>query len=501
MSLIAKGITKSYGGVAALRGADLNISDGEIHALLGPNGSGKSTLIRCLSGAIEPDSGTISVAGIEVTSFSPRTALASGISVIYQQFSLVPPLSVSDNIFLGSELTKGGRIDRPRQRQESRELVGLLGRPIDPDGVVATLRVGEKQLVEIAKALRHKPSLLILDEPTSALSDVEARALGRLLRSLRDQGLAILYVTHFMNEVFEIGDRVTVLRDGSVALSAEVGRLTKQDVISAIAPGANETVLRRERTSPLEPKPVLELMEFGDSKVGPMSLSVSEGEVVGIIGLLGSGRTELLEGVFGIRKFDKGAATVLGRSFSPRTPREAIESGVALIAADRSRQSMLGRMSALDNVLIPHFARLSGGLRRNRSRELTEFLETARKVALRPAAPSIPANSFSGGNQQKIAVGRWLTPSSTIRLLLLDEPTQGIDVGARKDLYALLLRLAEDTGLAVLFTSSDPDEVEALADRAIVLNRGRIGRELKGAEITQSALLTLVYDHALEPAA
>lgn len=500
MSLVAKDIKKHFGGVAALRGADLDVEAGEIHALLGPNGSGKSTLIRCLSGAIAPDSGTITIGSTRVTSFTPRAALASGTAVIYQHFSLVPALSVADNVFLGSELLRGGRIDRRRQWEESRRLIGLLGHPIDPKATVASLSVGERQIVEIAKALRHNPSLLILDEPTAALGEAEARALGRLLRGLRDQGLAILYVTHFVNEVFEIADRVTVLRDGAVAVSGEVKGFSRRDIIAAIAPNAGASGPRHEEYAAATSDTLLELKDFGDTKVGPINLSVGPGNIVAVFGLLGSGRTELLESIFGLRRSVGGACSLAGKPFAPKTPREAIDRGVALVAADRTRQSILDRMSALENVMLPHFSGLARGAIRKRSKEQTDFAETARKVGLKPSTPTLPARAFSGGNQQKIAVGRWLTPSSSLRLLMLDEPTQGIDVGARKELYVLLSQLAKEVGIGVLFTSSDPDEVEALADRAVVLSRGRIVGELRGAAITQSGLLELAHSQVADAA-
>ena len=496
MSLVARNIQKRYGGVAALRGVDLEVKAGEIHALLGPNGSGKSTFIRCLSGATAPDSGTITIDSVEVTSFTPRAAHAAGAAVIYQHFSLVPALSVADNVFLGSELVRAGRIDRTQQWDETRRLIALLGHPIDPKASVASLSVGERQIVEIAKALRHKPTLLILDEPTAALGEAEARALGRLLRGLRDQNLAILYVTHFVNEVFEIADRVTVLRDGTVAVSGDVASFTKRDIIAAIAPGAGARGPQGEKRSNAASQPLLELIGFGDAKVGPIDLSVDPGEIVAVFGLLGSGRTELLEGIFGIRPAVTGRRMLDGKPFSPRAPDESVDRGVALVAADRTRQSMLSRMSALENMMLPHFAKLARGVLRNRPRESAEFADTARKVGLHPSNPALPARAFSGGNQQKIAIGRWLTPSSSTRLLLLDEPTQGIDVGARNDLYVLLARLARDLGLGVLFTSSDPDEVEALADRAIVLSRGRIVGEVRGAEINQTILLDLAHSQA-----
>jgi ribose transport system ATP-binding protein len=494
VSLIARGLTKAFGAELALDGVDLEVADGEIHALLGPNGSGKSTLIGCLGGRLAPDRGTMAIGERTVRRFSPRAAAAAGTAVIYQHFSLVPPLSVADNIFLGSERTgRGGVLDRSEQLREAGELLSRLGARVNPRAPVASLSVGERQLVEIAKAMRHEPKLLVLDEPTAALGEAEARTLGCLLRTLRDSGLAILYVTHLLSEVFEIADRVTVLRDGRTVLHAAIGELSPRQVIAAIAPRRGGAAADRRSGGGDAGERVLELAGFTAPGVGPIDLSVGAGEVVAVFGLLGSGRSELLEGLYGIHARTEGRVTLAGAGYVPASAATSLRRGLALVPADRGRQGVFASMSALDNMLMPHFHRLGRPWWRRRRREQAAFADTARMLRLKPAAPRARAWTYSGGNQQKLVVGRWLSEQSDVRVLLLDEPTQGIDVGARADLYDLARQFVARPGRGVLFTSSDPEEVQTLADRALVLVRGRIVARLEADGITPDALLHLAH--------
>ena len=464
-------LSKSFGSENVLSNVSVDVLPGQIHALLGPNGSGKSTLIRCLSGAIRPDAGSITKDGVEYQYFTPRSAREAGTSVIYQNFSLVPTLSVSDNIFLGDEIRAGLRIRRSRQRTIVSDHLERLGHPLDPDAIVGTLRAGDQQVVEIVKALRREPSLLILDEPTAALGQDEITALAETLNGLRERSMMILYVTHLIGEVFRIADYVTVLRDGEVVLSESVATLQPEEVISAIAPsirsGGDPELTRLTGSSGLE------LRSYTTPGIEPLSLSVAAGEIVGVFGLLGSGRTELLEGIYGLRKRD-GEVLIGGKHYSATSPAGALRAGVALVAGERLRQSMFLRLTALENLLLPHMRKLSRFRIRVRQRERSEFASISHRISLNPSAPNFPAWTFSGGNQQKLAVGRWLVSAAGVRVLLLDEPTQGIDVGARVDLYRLIRHLARNEQKAIMFTSSDPDETLALADRILVLCAGAV---------------------------
>jgi ribose transport system ATP-binding protein len=493
--LQVRGLSKAFGGELALDGVDLDIADGEIHALLGPNGSGKSTLIGCLSGRLTPDQGTIDLGAGPRRRFTPRSAFAAGAAVIYQHFSLISSLSVVDNVYLGSERTAlGHRLDRSGESRATSTALAELGAEVQTSAPVSALSVGQKQLVEIAKAMRHEPKLLVLDEPTAALGEAEARALGQQLRRLRDSGLAILYVTHLLSEVFDIADRVTVLRDGRTVLSSPTADLGREQVIRAIAPRGG--AIARERQAEQKragASRLLSLDSFTAPGVGPVDLDVDSGEVLAIFGLLGSGRSELLEGLYGIRGRTGGEVSLAGKPFRPRSAGRSLRQGLGLVPADRGSQSVLAEMSALDNMLLPHFGKVGWRLWRSRRRERAAFEATAGVLRLKPSLPASPARNYSGGNQQKLVVGRWLTEASRVRMLLLDEPTQGIDVGARADLYELVRRFAAEAGRAVLFTSSDPEEVEALADRVLVLVRGGIVAELRGEDITSERMLDLAH--------
>jgi ribose transport system ATP-binding protein len=486
-----RGLTKVYGGVRVLAGVDLDLVPGEVHALLGANGAGKSTLIKCLSGAARPTSGELTIGAHRYGALTPRQALEAGVAVIYQHFSLVGSLSTTDNVFLGSELRRrGGVVRRAEQELLTAELFERLGVTISPRDRVGALPVAQQQLVEIAKAIHRRARLLILDEPTASLSAAESRTLLEHVRRLRAEGLAILYVTHLLDEVFEVGDRVTVLRDGKVSLAAPTDEVTTPDLIRAISGSAASAPDNR----PTVPGAVtLAVRDLQGEGLGPISFDVRRGEVVGIFGLLGSGRTELLETIFGIRRRAAGEMELAGRRFAPRRPTDAIERGLALVPAERLRQSIFATLSTADNVLM---ARMRGlgrfGIRRQAA-ERRSYEETARELQIRAPGPRASARTLSGGNQQKVAVGRWLGRSGGAAVIMLDEPTQGIDVGARAELYRVLRRLAADDGRAVLFTSSSPEEVVALADRAAVLHDGRILAVLPREELRADLLLTLAH--------
>ena len=486
------GLTKSYGATSVLSGIDLELAPGEVHALLGANGAGKSTLIKCLSGATRPTSGEIAIGAERYAALSPRAALAAGVAVIYQHFSLVPTLSVADNVFLGSELRGRGAVVRRREQEAAAtQLLERLGVSIAARALVGGLSVAEQQLVEIAKAIHHQARLLILDEPTASLSAAESSTLLEHVRRLRGEGLAIVYVTHLLDEVFQIGDRITVLRDGRVSLSKRTDEVSSADLVRAIS-GADASA---DRTPPAPAGDVvLSARRLAGPGIGPVSLELRRGEVVGVFGLLGSGRTELLETLFGIRRRSGGETQLKGERFLPRRPTDAIERGVALVPAERLRQSMFPSLSTSDNLLMARMRQLGRLGIRNRAGERRSYDETVRDLRVRAGGRGALAGTLSGGNQQKLAVGRWLGRETGVEVLLLDEPTQGIDVGARAELYRVLRALAADAGYAVLFTSSSPEEMLALADRALVLNRGRIVSELPGEELREDRLLTIAHD-------
>lgn len=490
MTVEIRGLTKSFGGAVVLAGVDFEVAAGEVHALLGPNGAGKSTLIRCLSGAVVPDAGEIVIGERAYAGLVPKQAIDAGVAVIYQNLSLIPSLTVTENIFLGDELTTWGLVHRKAQRQRAADVLGMLlgSGEIDPDATVGSLSLASRQLVEIAKALhRAHVRLLILDEPTAALTEAEAQSLFDRLRKLRDQGLHIVYITHRLAEVFEIADRVTVLRDGKVVLAGRpVASLDAAAVVTAIA-GESVGTARREDVG--AGAPVLSLKALSGTRFGPVDLDVRAGEVVGLFGALGSGRTELLETIFGSRHPTSGRLLMHGREVDVRMPAAALAAGIALVPADRLRQGLFADLDAADNALLPSYARLAAfGLRR-RTRERQLLADIAKVTAFPPAFLRRPGRQLSGGTQQKLVVGRWLRSARPVSVLLLDEPTQGVDVGTRREIYDIIVNSARRDGRAVLFASSDHEEVVALADRALVMKAGSVVAEFERGRMTEDDLI------------
>ncbi|SHO65595.1 ribose transport system ATP-binding protein [Pseudoxanthobacter soli DSM 19599] len=492
MPFAVYGLRKSYGGVEVLKGVDLEVADGEIHALLGANGAGKSTLIKCLSGAIVPDSGTMMVGVEHFDGFTPRTARQAGISVIYQDLSLAASLDVADNMFLGQELRIGPFVRKRAQRREAARWLDELGVDIRPTAALSTLGNAGLQAVEIAKSLRTRPKVLILDEPTAALSEKEAEALGEQLLALKKQKLPLLYVTHRLAEVFTLADRVTVLRGGQVVLTGAVKDLNRDDLVDAIAgeriargrPAAQAGAARTTAVS------VRGLLAPG---IGPVDLDIREGEVLGVFGLVGSGRTELVETLFGSHRRFAGTVSIDGRTIAASSPGDAVAAGVALVPSDRLRKSIIGSLSAGENMLLPSYAALAMAGVRRFARERLAFNTAVTPLNLQPPRIDLQARRFSGGNQQKLVIARWLNDTIGCRLLMLDEPTQGVDVGARRDIYAAI-RASADAGKSVLVTSSEPEELVQIADRVVVLSAGRVAAIVEHEDIEEGRLLALAHE-------
>ncbi|CBG68080.1 putative ABC transporter ATP binding protein [Streptomyces scabiei 87.22] len=500
-------LSKSFGGVRALDAVDLTVPAGQVHALLGHNGAGKSTLIKCLGGAFPPDSGTIEVGGVPHARLSPRESIAAGVAIIFQTLSVVDSLTVAENIFLGQEWTRYGRIDRRAQEKVAVELLDRVAASCSPRDRVGELPMGQKQLVEIAKALSRSASVLVLDEPTAALSGTESDALATRVEDLRTQGLAIVYVTHLLAEVERLADAVTVLRDGRVAHHTATGNHRRHDLVRAItggraagpaagattAAGGGADVVVPGRRNPARPAR-LTVRGLRGPGFGPVDLTVAEGEIVGLYGLIGSGRTRVLETLFGRRRASGGSVRVGERAVSASRPADALAAGVALVPADRRAQGLFAGLSAQDNVLLPSVRTLARRGVRALGAERRVFGSLAESVGLRPVRPGLPASAFSGGNQQKLLLGRWINEARAVDVLLLDEPTQGVDVGARQEIYDVVSSLAAERGTAVLFASSDPEEAAVLAHRCLVVDRGRIVAELSGAGLTEESLLAAVHD-------
>ncbi|WP_018685511.1 sugar ABC transporter ATP-binding protein [Actinokineospora enzanensis] len=501
MTVTLSGISKRYGATLALDKVDLTIHSGQVHALLGHNGAGKSTLIKCLGGGTQPSGGRIDLDGTTVPSLTPADAIRHGVAVIYQHLSLIGTLSVAENVFLGNELTRRGLVRRAEQRRRTEEALARVGFDVDPDTRVDELPIGRRQQVEIAKALLRDARLLILDEPTASLSPEESRRLAALVPRLRDQGIAILYVTHLLGEVMRLADRATVLRDGRVAWASGERGFTKDDLVTAIsgAPMTRTTSAPRAAGQDTVPRLRVDRLDVGGPE--PQSLRVSPGEIVCLYGLVGSGRTRLLEHVAGARRPVSGRVEVDGAAVEVSSPRAALRGGIAFVPADRARQGLFGTLPAGENVLIRAMSALRRGPMRSFAREREVFAEIGARMSLRPLDRGLPTDRFSGGNQQKLLIARWANGAAPARVLLLDDPTQGVDVGARTEIYGVLRVLAEDTGLAVLFATNEPEEALALAHRVVVMRGGRLLGSHHAADLDEETLLNLIHQDPRKAAA
>ncbi|WP_327179860.1 sugar ABC transporter ATP-binding protein [Streptomyces sp. NBC_01335] len=489
------GITKSFPGVRALDGVDLEVQAGEVHCLLGQNGAGKSTLIKVLAGAHQPDTGTIHWRGEAVTLRSPIAAMRLGIATIYQELDLVEHLSVAENIHLGHEPTTAGFVVRGRAaRTSSTELLRRLGHPeIDPARLVGELPAAQQQIVSMARALSHDVRLIVMDEPSAALDPDEVDNLFRIVGALTAEGVSVVYISHRLEEIRRIGDRVTVLKDGRAVAGGLPADSTPTHDIVALMTGRNvEYVFPRRPPSPPDGPPVLELRGLARAgEFAPLDLTVRPGEIVGLAGLVGSGRSEILETLYGARRPTSGQVCVDGAPLRPGSVRAAVRAGIGLAPEERKAQALLMLESVTRNVSLSTLSRFSraGWLDRRGEREAARA--ATRELSLRPDNPSVPVRTLSGGNQQKAVLARWLLRGC--RVLLLDEPTRGVDVGARAELYAVVRRLA-DEGLAVLLVSSEVPEVLGLADRVLVLREGRVVHEAPARELDEHRVLDIVLE-------
>ncbi|GGR99233.1 sugar ABC transporter ATP-binding protein [Streptomyces aureoverticillatus] len=497
--LTMSGITKSFPGVRALDGVDLHVQAGEVHCLLGQNGAGKSTLIKVLAGAHQPDDGTIVWRGDQVTLRSPIAAMRLGIATIYQELDLVEGLSVAENVYLGHEPTSAGFVVRGRDaRASTAALLKRLGHSeIDPGRLVGDLSAAQQQIVSMARALSHEVRLIVMDEPSAALDPDEVDNLFRIVGDLTAAGVAVVYISHRLEEIRRIGDRVTVLKDGrAVAVGLPAKETPTREVIALMTGRNVEYVFPERPESPgngavaARPEPVLSVQGLArDGEFAPLDLELRPGEIVGLAGLVGSGRSEILETIFGARKPTSGQVRVDGRVLRPGSVRAAVRAGLGLAPEERKAQALLMLESVTRNVSVSSMSRFSYGGWLDRAKELRAARDATRELSLRPDNPSVPVRTLSGGNQQKAVLARWLLRGC--RVLLLDEPTRGVDVGARAELYTVIRRLA-DEGLAVLLVSSEVPEVLGLADRVLVLREGHVVHTAPAHDLDEHRVLDLV---------
>ena len=485
--LEVKKLCKSFPGVRALHQVDLTLRPGEVLAVLGENGAGKSTLMKILAGVQPADSGKILLEGKEVSFENTRAAIGAGVVLIHQELNLCSNLNVGENIFLGREPNKNGFVSRREIYRRSEEYLKRVGLEVSPKTIVGSLTIGRQQMVEIAKALSVDAKVLIMDEPTSSLSGKESELLFELIEMLRDQGVSIIYISHRLAEVKRLADRVTILRDGEYVGDLSGDEITHDNMVRSMV--GRDISQRFQRQTHEIGQPILEV----DSLVTPawphpLSFSVRAGEIVGISGLVGAGRTELLQVLFGVDRAVSGRIKIDGKTVKLKSPQDAIEYGLALVPEDRKQHGLIIDFSVSNNIGLP-------GMRSNSSTGMANFAaqrnDTTKMIdAMNIKTPSANqvAKFLSGGNQQKVVIGKWLAMGA--KLILLDEPTRGIDVGAKQEIYQLMEKLASES-MAVLFVSSEMEEILGMADRTIVMHEGKITGELGRDEMSEEAIMQL----------
>jgi erythritol transport system ATP-binding protein len=490
--LRARAVTKVYGGTHALRGVDFDVRRGHVTALIGENGAGKSTLMKILAGVEQPTTGTIELDGAPVSFASPADAVAHGVAIIHQELSLCPNLSIADNIFIGRERVRGAFVDFARQREATQALLDHLEEPLDPNTLVGDLRLGQQQLVEIARALSEDTRVLIMDEPTSALSAAEVHVLFRVIRELTARGVSVIYISHHLDECLEIADTAVILRDGRLVAQAPMSEVDLRWIVAQMV-GRDESAL----FAPMAHDPGEPLLRVDDLIVADpdsperlavrgVSLTVHAGEVVGVYGLMGAGRTELLEALAGRNAALGGRVTLGDVDLTRATVGQRIDAGLVLVPEDRQRDGLVQALSVGRNMALAAVDRFVRGAFLRRGQERAAVADVAAQVRVKTAGQDAPIGSLSGGNQQKVVIGRALLTRP--RLLVLDEPTRGIDVGAKADIFALMAAEARK-GIGVLFATSEVSEVLHACDRILVMARGRITAELDPRQADREQLM------------
>ena len=488
--LTTDNLRKNYGGVKALQGASFEVNVGEVHALLGENGTGKSTMMRILAGVERADSGTVALADKTRDFRSAAEAREAGISIVFQELSLFPDLDVLANLFMGREPRRLGRVDRRAMRRRAEPIVAKLGLTFPLTAKVGSLSLAERQLVEISKALLSKAALLILDEPNSALNATESARLFRLIRELKADGTALIYISHRLEEVFALADRISVMRGGRVVLTDTCSNLTIASVVEAmLGRKEGQTVARVEQRRSSDHTATLRLrnVSVGD-KLREVSLDCGHGEVVGLVGLEGAGQQDVLRTVFGDLRPDTGSMTLEDKAWAPANPRAAARGGVAFVPADRTQAGLMMGRSIGDNIAQVRMAVNAKPF--FRQHDLHERAQRrVSELRIKTNSTHLPANSLSGGNQQKIVLAKWLEVNP--RVLLLDDPTRGVDVGGKAEIYELIIGLAR-SGVTVLFNSTEFIEYQAVCDRIVVFQSGRVKQEIDPATATEHVLAQAV---------
>ncbi len=487
--LSATNISKHFGGVTALDDASFSCEAGEIHALLGGNGAGKSTMVKIICGVVEPDAGAITLDGQAVTFDGPSQAVAAGVVSVFQELSLVPDLTIAENLYLQREPTRFGFIDRGAIRRQTRELLASLQFPaIDPDVLAKDLPLADRQLVEIAKAISRNPRVLVLDEATSALGAQEVVRLFRVVTRLKEQGTAIIFISHRMEEVRDLCDRATIFRDGKTIGTVELATTSNEHILQMMVGRELNEVFPDKPAPPETAIPALEVEHLSwEPELRDISFTIGRGEIVGLAGLEGQGQGELLFSLFGVYAGVTGTVRANGKPVPLKSPRTGMAAGAALIPEDRKTQGLILQLPVGANMLLPVLPSISTAGVVDRGKETELIGDMVGQLAIKTASADVPVGNLSGGNQQKVAIAKWLLTDAQVYLMY--DPTRGIDVATKHEIYRLLRRLA-DAGSAILLFSTDSAELIGLCDRALVMYEGSIVRELAGAEITRESLIS-----------
>jgi ribose transport system ATP-binding protein len=483
-----KGITKRFPGVLALDEAHLSVRRGEVHIIAGENGAGKSTLMKILAGAYRRDAGTVLLDGAEVGDLSPKQAQDLGVSTIYQEFNLVPYLSVAENVFLGREPPWGfpGLVDWRRRTRDAQAILDSLGVRIDARSTVRSLGIAQQQMVEVAKALAIRARIIVMDEPSAALTRSEIEALFRTIREVKQKGVSIVYISHRLEEFAEIGDRVTVMRDGRTVTTLPVAGTPLPELIRLMVGRALEDYYPRRNVRRGKELLRVEGLTRGTA-VRDVSFTLHEGEVVGLSGLMGAGRTEVARAIFGVDRLDQGQIFVEGRPVHIGSPGQAIRAGIGFVTEDRKAQGLVLPLSVGHNITLASLGRFATGPRLSLARERSAVGEFVKRLRIRASSLDQKVMDLSGGNQQKVVLAKWLLSRS--RIFLFDEPTRGIDVGAKIEVYGLMNDLVA-SGAGILLISSEMPEILGMSDRILVMRRGELAGELPKSEATQEKLLS-----------
>ncbi|MCH2181132.1 MAG: sugar ABC transporter ATP-binding protein [Mariniblastus sp.] len=481
-------ISKAFPGIQALQDVSIELLAGEVLALIGENGAGKSTLIKTLGGAIQPDRGQIEIDGVPTRIGSPLESQQHGIGIIYQEFNLIPFLTVRENLFLGRARHSLGVVNARRERDATRQLFERLGASIHPDTPVAALSIAEQQLVEIAKALATDVKIVVMDEPTATLTPREVDQLHRVVRELTSQGIGVVYVSHRLNEILELTDRVVVLRDGEVVGQQDIVSTNRRDLIELMVGRKIEDEFPKQNHPTGTVRLSVEGLNWSD-KVVDVNFSVRSGEILGLTGLMGAGRTELARLIAGAEVPDAGQLLLDGRPVSFRSPRQAIRAGICLLTEDRKTQGLITHHSIQQNFSLPNLDQLSRAGLMNRRLEQQSLGDYRDSLHIKMVSGAQLAGQLSGGNQQKLVLAKWL--QRNCRLMIVDEPTRGIDVGAKYEIYQLMNELVAG-GIAILMISSELPEVLGMADRVLVMRQGRIAGEIESPQTaTQQEIMEL----------